>query len=121
MATGEIKAGSPVELLAKTACGLSSNQTIGDLKTIALSDDISNYRLIQVIMYTTTQSVERELFTLVIVPTYDGGDVITAIFSDSNTSYYCYGLVKLNGSSLIIRRAYYNNYSAPSFRVIGIP
>ena len=110
-----------MELLAKTASGLSTSGNVADRLTMNLSDSIVNYKYIQVILYTSLDSAERQLSTIVVQPLYDGGDVMLALYSDSNTSYYCYTMFKLSGSTMIIRRAYFSNYSSPSFRVIGIP
>lgn len=107
----------PVELLPKTASRLSSSQSVGDRATLALSDDISNYRMIQVIMTTG----DRDVNTMIVVPTYGGEDVVVSVFTDNNTSYYCSTMVKLSGTNLIVRRAFFSNFSSPSYQVIGIP
>lgn len=109
--------GNPVELLAKTPSGLSSSQSVSNRATLALTDSISNYRFVQVIMTTN----DRDVSTMIVVPTYGGEDVVVAVFADSNTSYYCSTMVKLSGTNLIVRRAFFSNFSSPSYRVIGIP
>lgn len=113
--------GNPVELLAKTDCELGSSANVSDRKTLALSDSISNYRYVQIILYSTLEGAEREVVAIVAVPLYDGGNITFGCFADSSVSYYCTTMVKLTGSSLILKRVYYSMYSRPSYRVIGIP
>lgn len=112
---------SPVELLPKTDCGLSSSGSISDRATLVLSESISNYRFVQIIMYSTLEGHEREAATIVAVPLYDGGNITFGCFADSSVGYYCTTMVRLDGTNLILRRVYYNNYSRPSYRIIGIP
>lgn len=116
--------GNPVELLPVTPCGLgsSASDTTTARNTLTLSDDIANYRFIIVYAYTTLSSVERRFSQIVAMPFYTGNSQIAiGIWSDSNTSYYCYSCVSMSGTSFNIYRTYYNNYSAPKFQVIGIP
>ena len=116
--------GNPVELLPVTPCGLgsSASDTSNPRKTLTLSDDIVNYRFLIVYAYTTLSSVERRFAQIIATPFYtENSQIAIGLWSDSNTSYYCYSCVSMSGTSFNIYRTYYSNYSAPKFQVIGIP
>ena len=110
-----------VELLPKSETGLSSSSTITAIrKTFQLSDDISNYDMVQVLLYSTWSSTERQVSETVMIPTYDGGVVAIGIYSDSNASYYCMSAFTLHGNEMDVYRAFYSNNTAPILRVIGV-
>ena len=119
--TGGSAASDGVVLLAKTASGLTSaDSTASARATLHLSQAIANFRMVQITAYSTVNGAEKQCSQIVFPAFNDAGRISMGWYSDSNTSYYMCTDVVLGAQDLYIYRAWFNNYSSPSFKVVGI-
>ena len=110
-----------VELLPTTASGLTSSASEDTIRAVLnLSDNINNYRFIQIMMLSTLNARDIWVSQMVTVPMYNGERISISDYSDNSLSYYCVTFCTLTGASLNVYRALFGGYTSPSFRVIGI-